>query len=242
MASAWDCPRCTFANSPASPAATGAASWREAECAVCGYRRAYVDLDDDDVDERDPEERHVAAEERNAAWACGVSPRPCHVSAPPYPFPTFPPHLRLPVGAQLPPAHRSSNDREAVLGAERGSEGGIGGQGEGSRELKVEERRNGGAGESGSGEKETGEDGGVGRREERGEAGRGAEGKSGNEWLRLLHEARVKRQRQGETSAGARGGCESRTQTHKVKEEEEEKKNQDEQEKERAKEKEPGVL
>ncbi|CAI5524568.1 unnamed protein product [Closterium sp. Naga37s-1] len=221
MASAWDCPRCTFANSPASSAAAGAASWREAECAVCGYRRAHVDLDDDDVDERDPEERHVAAEERDAAWACGV----CTLLN------------------ELPPAHRSSDDGEAALGAERGSEGGSGGQGEGSRELKLEERRNGGAGESGSGEKETGEDGGVGRREERGEAGRGAEGTSGNEWLRLLHEARVKRQRRGETSAGARGGSESRTQTHTVKEEEEEEeeKHQDEQEKERAKEKEPAV-
>ncbi|CAI5537341.1 unnamed protein product [Closterium sp. Naga37s-1] len=233
MASAWDCPRCTFANPPASPAA----SWREAECAVCGYRRAHVDLDDDDVDERVPEERHVAAEERDAA----ATTLPCPVSAPPCPFPTSPPHLPLPDCAQLPPAHRGSNDGEAALGAERGSEGGSGAEGEGSGGLKVEEMRDGGAGERGSGEKETGEDGGVGRGEERGEVGRGAEGKSGNEWLRLLHEARVKRQGRDETSAGARGGSESRTHTHKVKEEKEEKKKQDEQEPERAKEKEPGV-
>ncbi|CAI5458145.1 unnamed protein product [Closterium sp. Yama58-4] len=280
MASAWDCPRCTFANSPASPAAAGAASWREAECAVCGYRRAHVDLDDDDVDARDPEERHVAAGKRDAEWACGVctllnepatarcaaSPPPClalslahpsfhlpsltsppspplphlpsltsppspplphlpsltsppspplphlpsltsppspplpHLpsltSPPSPPLPHLPPHYR----AQLPPAHRNSSDGEGALGAERGSEGGRGAEGEGSGGLKHEERRDGGAEERGSGEKQTGENGGVGRGEECEEAGRGAEGKSGNEWLRLLHEARVKRQGRGDTT------------------------------------------
>ncbi|GJP55120.1 hypothetical protein CLOM_g14107 [Closterium sp. NIES-68] len=243
MAGAWDCPRCTFCNPPAADRGGAAASWREAECAVCGYRSAHVDLDDDDEDGADVEGRHEGFETRGAAaarndsdgsggrgggsssWACDACTLINAGAA-----------ARCAACDSLPSAVARTGGA-----AEEGAVGAEGGRGKGSeeeRDKSKDSRDNGGtrgkgSGERGSGQKGSGEmgigekgsgdrgsqeTGAMGRGDESGEAGRATESSSGNEWLRLLHEARVRRRGEAARSRGEGAGSECTAGAHQEKE------------------------